>query len=235
MGNTILIVFLLVSFTVSYLLGSLNFAIIVTKLLGKGDIRDYGSGNAGMTNVLRTVGKKAAAFTLLGDFLKGYMSVTLVRVIFNIFFAVTSTENVFYSVDDFFFVLAEFLAFYGSFLGHLFPIYYKFKGGKGVVVSFGALMVLSPLTGLICAASLIITVAITKYMSVGSILCAIILPIGIGVKSIGQEQQLAQIILALPVTISVIYMHKENIKRLINKTENKVSLSKKKDEVSTES
>ncbi len=230
MTYTILIVFLVASFLVSYLLGSLNFAIIVTKMFGKGDIRDYGSGNAGMTNVLRTVGKKAAALTLLGDFLKGYMSVMAVRVLYNIFFAVYAPDNIFYSTDEFIFVLSEYIAFYGSFLGHLFPLYYKFKGGKGVVVSFGAVMVLSPLTGLACVVSLITTVATTKYMSLGSMICAIILPIGIGINAIGKEQQLMQILFALPVTIAVIYMHRENIKRLINKTENKVSLGKKKTE-----
>ena len=105
---------------VSYLFGSVNFAIVWTRVFLHDDIRKYGSGNAGMTNVLRTVGKGAAALTLLGDIAKGVLSVLVAQLVFTLLIP-----------DPFFCVLAKYLAAFGALMGHLFPLYYGFKGGKG--------------------------------------------------------------------------------------------------------
>ncbi len=119
----ITILCLLAMVVLSYLFGSVNFAIIVTKLFAKKDIRDFGSGNAGMTNVLRTLGKGPAALTFLGDFAKGALSVLITRLVFTVLLK---------QPDNF---VVEYAAAFSALLGHIFPLYYGFKGGKGIAVS----------------------------------------------------------------------------------------------------
>lgn len=202
----------------AYLLGSINFAIIITKLFAKKDIRDFGSGNAGMTNVLRTVGKTAAAITLLGDFLKGFIAIFFMKLLFMLFGFATP-------------VTAEYVVVYFALLGHVYPIFYGFKGGKGILVSFGAIMALSPVAGLICLAGFIITVAISKYISLGSIVAAILFPIGVFIVNylINTPTGFAyiEILLSLPISFFIIFLHRQNIKRLLSHTENKLSFKKK--------
>lgn len=200
----------------AYLLGSVNFAIIVTKIAKGTDIRTYGSGNAGFTNVLRSVGKLPAILTLLGDFSKGILSVIIVRLLFYFF---APSEDA---------LLASYLVCYGALLGHLFPIFYQFKGGKGILVSFGAIMVLSPMVGLICLAGFLITLLISKYVSLGSIVAAVVFTVSVAcVTVITKSTPSFEWALTLPISIGIIYMHRENIKRLLNHTENKISVKKK--------
>lgn len=201
----------------AYLLGSVDFAIIITRLFGKGDIRKLGSGNAGMTNVLRSVGKAAAGLTLLGDFCKGIISVIMMRLLLQLFAGVNGL------------VLCDYLAAYAALLGHIFPLYYHFKGGKGILVSAGALLILSPWSLLCCLIAFLILTAATRYVSVGSIAAGICYPLANILVTYLQYQAIRwdEVILALPITLIVIFMHRQNIVRLLNHSENKLSFKKK--------
>ncbi len=212
-----LIICLLVSFITAYLLGSCNFAIIITRIFANDDIRNHGSGNAGLTNVLRTLGKGPALLTLLGDFSKGIVSVILVRLLLH-YFA---------NVDGL--ILGDYLVAYAALLGHVFPIFYGFKGGKGILVSFGALMILSPIAGIMCFSGFLITVIISKYVSLGSIVAGVLYPLSIMSLRLmqGNSMPYFEIILTLPISILIIYMHRQNIARLIKHEENKISFKKK--------
>lgn len=208
---------LILGAVIGYLLGSINWAIIITRLFGKGDIRKYGSGNAGMTNVLRTVGKTAAVLTLLGDFCKGILSVLIIRLLLHVFAGVDG------------FVLADYIVAFSALLGHLFPVYYGFKGGKGILVSAGAMLILSPWSLLICLTAFLILACTTRYISVGSIAAGIVFPFANALVSFLQSGAIGwdKVLYALPISILVIFMHRQNIQRLITHTENKVSFKKK--------
>ncbi len=204
------------SMVIGYFLGSLNFAIIITKLFAHDDIRKHGSGNAGLTNVLRTLGKGPAALTLLGDFSKGIMSVLIARLIFSLF---TGLNVV---------VIGDYFAVYGALLGHVFPLYYGFKGGKGILVSFGALIILSPIAALICFTGFLICVIVTKYVSLGSVVAGTLFPFTIMLMNyINFGTITYEVFFTLPIAALIIYMHRANIKRLLSHTENKISFSKK--------
>lgn len=210
-----IVICLVASIVIGYFLGSINFAIIITRLFAHDDIRNHGSGNAGMTNVLRTLGKGPAALTLVGDFSKGIVSVLIARLLFWLF---TGSPV---------FILGDYFAIYGALLGHVFPIFYGFKGGKGILVSFGAIMILSPISGLICLAGFLVCVTISKYVSLGSIIAGVIFPLSLMLLDYINLQSITyKVLLALPVSILIIYMHRTNIKRLITHTENKISFKK---------
>ena len=199
----------------AYLLGSINFAIIITRLFGKGDIRKYGSGNAGMTNVLRTVGKTAAALTLLGDFSKGIVSVLVLRLVMGLF---GFTDM---SVLSYFAALA-------ALLGHLFPIFYRFKGGKGILVSAGSMLILCPFSLLLCCIGFFTVAIATRYVSAGSITAGAVYPFGVMLATwlFGGAIHWPEVGMAAVAGVIVILMHHQNIKRLLNGTENKVSFKK---------
>lgn len=213
---------LLASTVIGYLLGSLNFAIIITKLFAHDDIRKHGSGNAGLTNVLRTLGKGPAALTLVGDFSKGIISVLVSRLIFWLLFKYSGAD---YSASVI--VVGDYFAVYGALLGHVFPLYYGFKGGKGILVSFGAVLILSPFAGLICFAGFLLCVIFTRYVSLGSVAAAILFPLTIMLMNLIDFGHInLEVLLTLPVSILIIYMHRANIKRLLTHTENKISFKK---------
>ena len=187
-----------------YLFGSLNFAIIYSKLRGD-DIRNHGSKNAGATNVLRVYGKSAALLVFLLDVSKGVISILLVRSVF-------SSE------------LLECAAAFGAVLGHNFPIYYKFSGGKGVATSFAVLLILHWEVALIAFAAFIITVVFSRFVSLSSIVAAVAAVVASFVLYNISDFS----ILCLFIGILCIIRHKPNIIRLINGTENK--LGKKREE-----
>lgn len=204
------VICLIISMIAAYLLGSVNFAVIITRLLAHKDIRDCGSGNAGMTNVLRTLGKGPAALTLLGDFSKGLFAVLIGRALFT-FVA---------GQPDFF--IGEYLCAFCGLLGHLFPLYFGFKGGKGILVSAGALIALSPLAFLFCLAAFLIFAFSTQYVSVGSIAAAVTFPVAILVIRLVEGYPYAFLEAGMAVLIGgiVIFMHRSNIRRLIRGEEN---------------
>lgn len=189
----------------SYLLGSCNFAIIISKKFYHEDIRTYGSGNAGMTNMLRTYGNGAAAATLFADALKAVLSIAIGRLIWGI--------------------VGAYMAGLLCMLGHVFPVFYKFKGGKGVVVTATTILMTNWRVGLVLILFFVILVAGTKYISLGSVMCALIYPLLLS-RMMGNTPQIA-LLFALGLTVTVVLKHSSNIKRLLSGTENKISFTKK--------
>ena len=198
----------------AYLLGSLSFAIIVTKIITGKDIRMAGSGNAGMTNVLRSVGKKAAAVTIAGDILKGTASVLIAKWMFTSF---TSADPVY----------GAYIAAVCAILGHLFPAYFGFKGGKGVSVATGALIAIDPLVALVLLCIFLIIVIYTRIVSLASVTVAALYPFATALYSywIGRNVLLTFLFAAV-VGGMIIVMHRANIKRLLNGTEYKFGQKK---------
>lgn len=206
---------------ISYLIGSVNSAITICRIIKKDDIRKYGSGNAGLTNVLRVYGKGPAAVTLLCDLAKGVIAVVLCRVLVTDVLHVTFFDNR---------LFIGYIAGLFVMLGHIFPVFYKFHGGKGVLIAATTLIAIDPLTCLFSVLVFAIILAVTKYVSVGSICAAFSYPLfTIITQSLrdmtGVWQNAA---MALVIAFLITYMHKPNIKRLKAGTENKFSFSSKK-------
>ena len=201
-----MLVYLIIIIT-AYLLGNISTSYIVAKRLAGVDIRTQGSGNAGSTNVLRTLGKKAGALTFIGDVLKGLIAVLIARFI---------AYGV--NLDN---TTCAYIAVVAVVLGHNYPVFLGFKGGKGVATSLGSMLGMNPLVALLCLGFFIIIVAITKYVSLGSIL-------GIGLSPIIMmiNHNTKGVLVTLFLTISVAITHKENIKRLLNGTERKLGQKK---------
>lgn len=209
---------------ISYLLGSCNSAIITVKLMKHVDVRDYGSKNAGLTNTLRCFGKVCALFTLIGDLLKGVMAVFISRGIFEWFNIGIGANN------DTRFI--GYIAGIFAVLGHIFPIYYNFKGGKGILVSAAILLAVDPFSFCIVIPFFAVVLAITKYVSVSSIASAVIYPFVTFVTQYFRstytlQEALLNTLLVAVTSIMLIYMHRTNIKRLKAGTENKFSFSRK--------
>lgn len=188
---------------VPYFLGSINFGIIISKLFHGEDIREYGSGNAGMTNMLRTYGKRDAAITLIGDALKAVVAVILGRILFGI--------------------SGGYVAGLTCILGHAFPCYYKFKGGKGVVVTAATIAVIDWRIFLMLLGIFILVVAFSKYISLGSVCGMLVFPLLVQVWDRGLS---INVLLSCLISALVIFLHRGNIKRIYNGTESKLSLSK---------
>lgn len=207
---------------IPYLLGGINSAIIVTKIKSGQDIRTLGSGNAGLTNTLRTQGKAAALFVLLGDVLKGVLSVVLVRVAFNLLAGV----DVGNPESGMMWVL--FLAGVFAILGHVFPVYYGFKGGKGILVTVSVLLAIDWLPAVLLFGIFAVIVAITRYVSLGSIVAAILYPITILIFGLvwANPSVVLNTVFSALIGGLIVFMHRQNIKRLLNHTENKLGQKK---------
>lgn len=205
---------------VSYLLGSINPSIILSKLLGKGDIRTQGSGNAGTTNTLRVLGKGPAALVLLVDVLKAVIAVLLGKWI-------ATMGN--YSVEEFaklhdYALMASGL---GVIIGHNWPIYYGFKGGKGVAASLGVLLAIEWKIGVICFVFALILMIASRMVSLGSISSAILYPVLVFLlPGTAFNNKWLYLGFALILAIFVLFRHRSNIKRLLSGTENKLWESK---------
>lgn len=185
---------------VAYLLGSVSFAVLLVRRATGKDIRTEGSGNAGATNVLRAHGKALALAVAALDIGKGAAAVLLVRLV---------------TADPRYAAAAGFAAV----LGHVFPIFYGFRGGKGVATAVGAFLPLAPLATLVCVAIFVVVVAVTRYVSVGSMLAIVLLPPIAG----GLFHASAPIVAAAAATaVLVVLKHRENLKRLVAGTERKL-------------
>ena len=195
----------------AYFIGSINFAIIVSHFFAKKDIREYGSGNAGMTNVLRTFGKLPAIITTVGDFLKGVIAVWLGRYII----LTLGGEG---------FAFADYLVALPALLGHCFPIFHQFKGGKGILVSAGIILMLNPWILLIILTVFAIVVAVSRMVSLASISAGIAFPISTLILGIATKSSSVYIdtLLAVIMAIIVVFMHRSNIERIKNGTESKL-------------
>lgn len=194
---------------IAYLLGSISFAIIVSKVYAHDDVRKYGSKNAGMTNIIRTYGKLPAFFTLLGDFLKGVLAVVIGRWIFSTM-GITAFD-------------AGYVAGFFALLGHLYPVYFGFKGGKGVLTSLGIILVVNPLVFFILLIIFLPILFITKIVSLISITGALLYPvITLVVDLCLRKPALFDVLFAALFSVIVIYKHKDNIRRLLNGTEKRI-------------
>ena len=189
---------------IAYLIGSVNFSILISKKMAGFDVREKGSGNAGTTNMLRSVGKKAAAITLICDILKGVVSIVIAIIVGNI------VKNL-----DREFLLQ--IAGIAVVIGHTFPIFFGFKGGKGVATSLGVLLMSNWQIGLICLVFALVLMVLTRMVSLGSCGAAVLFPVLTEGKS-GRVYFVYSVILA----IIVLYNHRSNIKRILNGTENKL-------------
>ena len=204
---------------IAYLIGSINFSILISKKKAGYDIRQKGSGNAGTTNMLRNLGKKYAAITLICDVLKGVVAIGIAIIVGNI---LGDTNK----------ALLVQIAGVAVVIGHTFPIFFGFKGGKGVATSLGILLMTNWQLGLICLVFALVLMALTRVVSMGSIAAAILYPVltlfvGGGhyiVESsgLGNGYFIYSVILA----IIVIFNHRENIKRILSGSENKISFKK---------
>lgn len=211
---------------IAYLLGSINFAVMISGGMYKDDVRSHGSKNAGATNMLRTYGKKAAALTFVGDGVKAAIAILIGMLIMG--------------------RLGGYVAGLFCIIGHMFPIYYKFKGGKGVVTAAVMILVLDWRVFLLLLLLFVGLVAATKYISLGSVICVMVYPIALfrldvmaaetAVKngSVALENAASigpsyDVIVAFLVMLLVVYKHRENIARLMHGEESKVSFRKKPD------
>jgi glycerol-3-phosphate acyltransferase PlsY len=183
----------------AYLVGSIPFGLILSKVFASTDIRSAGSGNIGATNVMRVLGKKLGVLTLIFDILKGALFVILAEV-------VTHSE------------MWASLAGLAAFLGHLYPIYLKFRGGKGVATSVGIFLFLAPYAFLVDMVIFLLMVYQTRYVSLGSIIAAALLPVILLVFS----SSYVYVILAVIMGGFIILRHRDNIQRLRQGRENKI-------------
>lgn len=216
-------VYYLIIAIISYLLGSLNFSVILSNSMKKDDVRNYGSGNAGSTNMLRNYGKGYAIMTIIGDMLKVGVAIAVAFVIYrNVpVMNLSIFQNYDFDVNIF---LKSFAGFF-CVLGHIFPCFFKFKGGKGVATSGGMVFIVDWRIALILLAIFIVIVAVTRYVSLGSIVMAVLYPVLIFVF----HRSIILSIIALVFTIIVITAHRGNIKKLINHTESKIKFSSSKE------
>ena len=197
---------------ISYLLGSINTSIIVSKCMGT-DVRKHGSGNAGATNALRTLGKGAAAFVVLGDILKAVLALLLVKWIGPLI------DSSAFGIE-----IASYLAGIGVVLGHNYPIYFGFRGGKGILTSLATVMMIDYKIGLCALVVGILIIAVTRYVSLGSILGVVTYFL---LVLIFHHNNIYFIIFSAIVAILAIYRHRENINRLFDGTESKLGEKKK--------
>ena len=198
---------------IAYAIGSISFGVIISKKMTGEDVREKGSQSSGATNMLRSVGKKAAALTLLFDILKGVVSIALALIIGKMNPELNPA------------ILVQIAALFVV-IGHTFPIFFGFKGGKGVATSLGVLLLINWKIGLICLVFALILMALTQMVSLGSIASAILFPV---LTIFIHECYIVPgnyIIFSILIGAFVVYNHRANIQRLLNGTENKLSFKK---------
>ena len=204
---------------IAYCIGSVNFSVIISKKMAGFDVREKGSGNAGSTNMLRSVGKKAAAITLVCDILKGVVAIVIAMILGNI-------------VPDMNKELLVQIAGIAVVLGHTFPVFFGFKGGKGVATSLGILLMTNWQIGLICLVFALVLMILTRMVSLGSCAAAILYPVltlfindNYTVLTEGKRGNV-YFVYSVILAIIVLYNHRSNIKRILNGTENKLSFKR---------
>lgn len=215
-------------FILSYLLGSINCALLISRLFFHDDVREHGSGNAGTTNVLRTYGKKAAIFTFIGDGLKGLLSICLASLLF---------AGVPYYLQT-----AAYLAAFACIFGHIFPCFAHFRGGKGFATLAMSILCLNPIIFLLLAIVFFSLVLASKYVSLGSVIVALFYPVIFSAFEIQLKLGLLErhpdmqdlllpngvaVILTIAIGVLITWAHRGNLKRISNRTERKLILGKK--------
>ena len=204
---------------IAYLIGSINFSVILSKKMAGFDVREKGSGNAGSTNMLRSVGKKAAAITLICDILKGVLSISIAMILGNI-------------VQNMNKELLVQIAGIAVVIGHTFPIFFQFKGGKGVATSLGVLLMSNWQIGLICLVFALVLMVLTRMVSLGSCGAAVLFPVltlfineNYTVLTEGKKGT-TYLVYSIILAVIVLFNHRSNIKRILNGTENRLGSKK---------
>jgi glycerol-3-phosphate acyltransferase PlsY len=200
---------------IGYLIGSIPFGVLVSRLQGKKDIRKFGSGKIGTTNVLRTHGGKAAAMVLIGDLMKGVLPVIIAGIIFGNDLLVVGTVAIGTLV-------AQVLAALAAIAGHNWSVFLKFKGGRGVATFFGGLVALCPPAALISGEVLLVSAGVTRYASFGSILGVITAYLILIPLTVVYKFPVEYLGYALVGGLVIIFMHRDNINRLVAGTERKI-------------
>lgn len=203
----------------AYLLGSINSAILISKVVYCDDIRKHGSGNGGLTNMHRTFGLGAAGLTLLGDMLKTVIAVIVPMVLFGFTYDFALCTNP-----------ISFVAGFAAVLGHVFPIYYGFKGGKGVLVTSTMALVVSPIIFSVLLLVFIATVWMSKYISLGSVTVAVLYPVMVNAYStvfLKAPPFASTVFITIFLAVFIVWLHRENLGRIGNRTERKFSFKKK--------
>lgn len=211
--------FLLAQFLIGYFIGSIPFGLLLTKLFGHGDIRKIGSGNIGATNVLRTGNKKLAIATLILDALKGFVVVANVFIIYGI------NKHYFPETNPLSIEHVTIIVAFSAIIGHCYPIWLKFKGGKGMATALGALLAAVPIAGLVACSAWLITAKLTKISSLSALVAIAIVPI-VTLFVYGS----APATICVLITLLVWLRHRENIKRLLAGTEPKIGAKKKEEQ-----
>ena len=204
---------------ISYLLGSLNFGVILSKFVKKDDVREKGSGNAGTTNMMRSYGKIFGILTIIGDIAKVIIAI---EIAFRILPA-DELKKIFDLLNTNPQICLKSFAGLFAVIGHIFPCFFGFKGGKGVATSGGMVIFVNWKIALILFTVFVINLLTTKYVSLGSIIMAVLYPIMMWFF----YKDLLLVVISCIFTLIVIIAHRENIKKLINGTENKISFDKK--------
>ena len=204
---------------IAYLIGSVNFSVILSKKMAGFDVREKGSGNAGSTNMLRSVGKKAAAITLICDILKGVISISISIILGKMIQGVNKE------------LLVQ-IAGIAVVIGHTFPIFFQFKGGKGVATSLGVLLMSNWQIGLICLVFALVLMILTRIVSLGSCGAAVLFPVltlfineNYTVLTAGKKGT-TYLVYSIILAVIVLFNHRSNIKRILNGTENRLSSKK---------
>ena len=211
----------IVMLLIAYAIGSINFSVIFSKKFAGFDVREKGSGNAGSTNMLRSVGKGAAAITLVCDILKGVVAISIAMILGNIIKDVNKE------------LLVQ-IAGIAVVVGNTFPIFFGFKGGKGVATSLGILLMSNWQIGLICLVFALVLMILTRMVSLGSCAAAVLFPVltlfineNYTVLTEGKNGS-TYFIYSVILAIIVLFNHRSNIKRILNGTENKLGSKEKK-------
>ena len=191
----------------AYLIGSINSSIIVGRLWKNVDVRKLGSGNAGATNILRTLGKAPAVLVIIGDALKG-----VIAVILGSFFIGDQPE------------LGAMIGGIAAVAGHNWPVFFQFKGGKGILTSAAVILMVAPNIGIFVVIISILIIAITRYVSLGSMMGSILFPVFVLVM---ETKNTNLLIFSIALAVLAIYRHRENLKRLLNGTESKIESKRK--------
>ena len=203
----------------AYLIGAVPFGLLIARCFGIRDIRQVGSGNIGATNVQRALGMKAAIWVYLLDIGKGALAVGAAKLL-----------NQTAMSTDLFLVMVGLAAI----VGHVFPVYLGFRGGKGVATAFGVLLVILPLETIIAGAVFLLAVLLTRYVSVASISAALTFPVAVTVQQAFFDQEVSRVNWLLTVVIGVLVpvTHRQNIRRLMDGTENRITLGRSKRDAS---
>ncbi|OEH91121.1 glycerol-3-phosphate 1-O-acyltransferase PlsY [Bacillus solimangrovi] len=202
------IIKLIAALVIGYLLGSLNTAVIVGKIYGK-DIRNYGSKSAGLTNTLRVLGNSAASLVLVGDILKGVIA-CFIGLYFSVYFHTGEAND----------CISLLAAGAGVVIGHNWPVYFGFKGGKGALIAVSVLFMINWVMALICLGFFVLIVALTRYVSLGTICATVLFAVISFIPVFGND--LYFYIFAFLMVFIVVFRHRENIRRLLSGTENKL-------------